>query len=902
KISQFEAHASDLKLLKSVLRRFSDPQTYKEVFKSEEKECNYSAYSGNHKSTSAVKSCNQEDFCKYIKGILKESFKDPLFESGEYYDMKCRLDEGTFMPKQTSKENSLIPNQLHKRELESILHNASKHYPFLCEADESGLTVMDKIMSLCTFRIPYYVGPLGQGSKNNWAVRREEGRVTPWNFEDKIDLDESAVKFIDRLINMCSYLPGEKVIPKSSILYSRFELFNELNTMRINGERISVELKKDIVRDLFENPQNNRKVTKKSIIGYLMRRGLSDGETEISGVDDTIKSSLRSESDMRRILGEGFDRRLADDVIRAIVVFGDDRSRLRKKLETDYSDRLTRDQLDSLSRLQYKDWGRLSERFLTGVRSNIQGVEMNILTALEQTNLNLNEILSDRYGFKKEVDRIRDEQSDSYDGRITYGLVEDLYVSPPVRRGIWRSLRIIEDILKITGHPPAKVFIETTRESGEKTRTVSRKDSLQKLFKSCKEEEWLKRLEGETDGRLRSKKYYSYYTQHGRCMYCGSGIDLNSLGDSNACDMDHIHPRSKKTDDSIHNNMVLVCRECNQRKGDAYPLPQEWQDRMRPFWKHLFENGFITKEKYGRLTRNHGFTEDELSGFIARQIVETSQTVKEVAGVLKKVFGDGTEIVYVKGNAISEFRRNNGFVKCRIVNDYHHAKDAYLNIVIGNAYNVKFTHDPRTFVRSGKDYTLNQERMLRYDIERGGERAWTAGEDGTISVVRKHMRRNNIRFTRFAFEEKGQLFDVNPVKAPKGQHPLKKGLDIDRYGGYNKISGSYFALVEHGKVNERIRTLQPVPVLLMNKKENGEAISEYLSKECNLEEPRVLIPRILTKSVFEIDGFRLHITGRTGNNITYTCAEQLILDYDSYDYCKNIYNHTTKSKESRKTL
>ncbi|MDY0237153.1 MAG: Cas9 endonuclease PAM-interacting domain-containing protein, partial [Gudongella sp.] len=176
------------------------------------------------------------------------------------------------------------------------------------------------------------------------------------------------------------------------------------------------------------------------------------------------------------------------------------------------------------------------------------------------------------------------------------------------------------------------------------------------------------------------------------------------------------------------------------------------------------------------------------------------------------------------------------------------------------------------------------------------------GEDGTISVVRKHMRRNNIRFTRFAFEKKGQLFDVNPVKAPNGQHPLKKGLDIDRYGGYNKISGSYFFLVEHRSGKKRIRTLQAVPVLVMNKKENREVISEYLSKERNLEEPRVLIPRILMNSTFEIDGFRLHITGRTNNRIQYTCAEQLILDYDSYDYCKNIYNHTTKSKESRKTL
>lgn len=32
-------------------------------------------------------------------------------------------------------------------------------------------------------------------------------------------------------------------------------------------------------------------------------------------------------------------------------------------------------------------------------------------------------------------------------------------------------------------------------------------------------------------------------------------------------------------------------------------------------------------------------------------------------------------------------------IKVREVNDFHHAKDAYLNIVVGNTYYVKFTKD-----------------------------------------------------------------------------------------------------------------------------------------------------------------------------------------------------------------
>ena len=97
------------------------------------------------------------------------------------------------------------------------------------------------------------------------------------------------------------------------------------------------------------------------------------------------------------------------------------------------------------------------------------------------------------------------------------------------------------------------------------------------------------------------------------------------------------------------------------------------------------------------------------------------------------------------------------FVKCRDVNDFHHAKDAYLNIVVGNVYHTKFTRDPLRFVRSGQTYSMN--RVFDYDVVRGGETAWKAGEDGTIFTVRRMMRKNNILVTRFAREATGGLFD-----------------------------------------------------------------------------------------------------------------------------------------------
>ena len=78
----------------------------------------------------------------------------------------------------------------------------------------------------------------------------------------------------------------------------------------------------------------------------------------------------------------------------------------------------------------------------------------------------------------------------------------------------------------------------------------------------------------------------------------------------------------------------------------------------------------------------------------------------------------------------------------REVNDYHHARDAYLNIVVGNVFDVKFTTNPMNFIKSGEKYSLN-DVMYDHDVRRGGRTAWIKGTDGTIKTVKKVCGREN---------------------------------------------------------------------------------------------------------------------------------------------------------------
>ena len=137
------------------------------------------------------------------------------------------------------------------------MKNSEKHFSWLTEKDETGLSVSEKIMKIFKFKIPYYVGPLNSKSPFAWIERKEYGKILPWNFENMVDISKTAEKFIKKMTNKCTYLPEKDVIPKNSLLYTKYMVLNELNNLKIRGEKIQVDLKQKIYTELF---QKNKKM------------------------------------------------------------------------------------------------------------------------------------------------------------------------------------------------------------------------------------------------------------------------------------------------------------------------------------------------------------------------------------------------------------------------------------------------------------------------------------------------------------------------------------------------------------------------------------------------------------------------------------------------------------------
>lgn len=157
------------------------------------------------------------------------------------------------------------------------------------------------------------------------------------------------------------------------------------------------------------------------------------------------------------------------------------------------------------------------------------------------------------------------------------------------------------------------------------------------------------------------------------------------------------------------------------------------------------------------------FSQSELIDFINRQLVETRQSTKIVADILKKVFKN-TEIVYVKAKNTAEFKNENNIIKIRELNDLHHAKDAYINIAVGNVYNTKFGHNAAVYFKNDNKYKYDLRRLFDEELKD----AWKLGyKQKIISAVK----RNTCVITKQTAKGKGKLFDVNPVSAKDNLYP-----------------------------------------------------------------------------------------------------------------------------------
>lgn len=925
-VKKYDQYHADLETLKNLVRSYCSKDSYESFFRgpsyhelnSEDSSRDYSYDKSQGYTAYDLHKISYDDLKKAIEKLLGDT---DAKDDKRYIDMMNRFERQQFLRRLKTSDNGTIYYQLHLEELKAILENQGRHYPFL-------IRDADKIESLVSFRIPYYVGPLteknarkdGHGKNRfQWSERKpgmEDMAITPWNWDQVIDKNKSAEKFILRMTGDCTYLAGEKTLPKCSLLYEEFCVLNELNGLRWSEDgddwhRLDAAQREGIVHDLFHR---YRRVTYQRIAEWLVQQGeaihpLVKGGQGDSALESKLSSYIFFSKDVFHYPDDIVPGSQLYKDIETIILWNtlfEDRAILKEKLESEFgqsgSGLLDAMQIKTICKKRFTGWGRLSEKFLCGIKVPTQNSRrVSIMDVLREGNPNssrhsgetmlMTEILHDEdLSFQKAIDAFNKTYYESFGRDLG---VNDLPGSPAIRRCLNQAIRIVDEVVSIAGHAPANIFIEVTRDEDVRNkgkRTKRRYNQLRDALENFKMddpkiwEEIKSTAPEDLDERLTL-----YFVQRGKCLYSGRPIDINQLSNAGLYEVDHIIPRAYIKDDSLENK-ALVYREENQRKTDELLLDGSIRKKMSSYWRSLHDAHLIGDKKFNNLMRSQ-LSEGTTKGFVARQLVETSQMVKLAQSLLKACYSDrGTKIVPVKASMTHNLRETAGFVKCREANDFHHAHDAYLACRIGLFIQMRFPgiyDNPIGYTRMVKDYVSSQAKLFNRTHQMPGSAGFvinsfmTSGFDkvtgeifrdqwdaeAEVEDIRRALNCRQCFISRMPYVDTGAFWNANPIPKRKNPKlPLKSGLDPLRFGGYDSKTAAYFTIYEaadkHGK---HILKLIQIPVFILDSvTKDPDCLDRYVMSAAasqHLSLMSIKVKRLLKNQLVEIGGSRLLVTG-----------------------------------------
>lgn len=76
----------------------------------------------------------------------------------------------------------------------------------------------------------------------------------------------------------------------------------------------------------------------------------------------------------------------------------------------------------------------------------------------------------------------------------------------------------------------------------------------------------------------------------------------------------------------------------------------------------------------------------------------------------------------------------------------------------------------------------------------------------------------------------------------------------------------------------------------------------YCEKEFGLVNPDVRLPKIKINTLFDVDGFKMHLSGRTGKQLIFKGANQLVLSEKQQLTVKKIGKYCADYKENKEAV
>lgn len=518
---------------------------------------------------------------------------------------------------------------------------------------------VNKIKEIVARRRHYDQGPGSEKSPTPYgSYRMENGELVH-------------VNLIDMMRGKCSVFPDQLRAPQQSYSAELFNLLNDLNNLKINGEKLSSTEKQKIID--FVNEKGG--ITVKQLLKLI-----DVGITEISGfrIDKNDKPLITEFKGYKKVLKvfknhnqESLlnDKSIVDTImdINTKIKSIDERSDQLKQVLPSLDTSIIND-LASIKGVS--GYHSLSLKALNLINNEMLKTEMNQMQVLHQLDM-------------------FDKNRPSLKGKKKIQADDSAILSPVTKRAHREAFKVINKLRSIYGEFDS-IVIETTRDKNtqEKKRRIK---NNQKFYENKNDEvnKFLKEA-GYNPENINAKtkmKIRLYIEQDAKSAYTLQDINLKELiEDEKAYEIDHIIPISISLDDSF-NNKVLTTHDENQEKGNLTPISA--------FLKGKFHNGnlntykvFIRNNKnLNRKKKEYLLCEDDITryevvqNFINRNLVDTSYTCRTVMNTLVHYFKDNeinTKVHTIKGQATSAFRKRIGLIKDRDEDYFHHAIDALI--------------------------------------------------------------------------------------------------------------------------------------------------------------------------------------------------------------------------------
>ncbi len=487
----------------------------------------------------------------------------------------------------------------------------------------------------------------------------------------------------------CSYIPNEKRLPKSSRLFQKKRIYEEVNNLRFydqNGTPLpySIDQRDRLVEALMKGKSLNKTCIKK-IIG-------NKANTKVNLEDSKARTEIAKYPFSDSELGEEWaelNEESKDFVLEILSTYFDkEEAEHEIKMKINLSEQLTKNLVQTNFPKGYGNLGK------TAAKKIIEKLKENHTLSSREA-----EDLAELVHFQTPTGEIFKKLP--YYGEILKGYaIEPIWLfsenpsntppntnflekkygrapNPVVHVALNQIRKTINCLIDKYGLPE-KIYVELARDLGKSEKT---KAKIEQQFASNREKREQIRQKLKENGleltRPNEVKYELWEQQKHKCIYTGDNISLTQLFSGNV-EIDHILPRSKTYDDSKA-NMVLCKQSANAFKKNRTPYDAFSSD------PNFDWDAIIRRVENFPAGKRNRFTSDALERFEnnpnhwrERFSVDNSYIAKITRQYLTCLYGKPENVISVSSKITGLLRKNWG-----------------LNKVLGENTNIKQRDDHR---------------------------------------------------------------------------------------------------------------------------------------------------------------------------------------------------------------